>query len=210
MGLFGVAMGRMHDKDQEKLREDSSPFRSPPSTDFIFFSESARSIAACVELNDEAGLFVGPAKPRMHSLAVIEAMTEQREACDVRIIGKVDQVVTRPSKMVRVRWMRAVSPLPPDRFLDMLGEYYGFSVPLDVTGLTKEQYPNGVEYDFSRRLLTPRGLDSARGDSGDRRKAEPPTRKYQSEEQVELREKMGMDTTQSFLKPLPDDFQFED
>lgn len=210
MGLFGVAVGKMHDKDQEKLREDSAPFRSPPSPDFIFFSESARSIAACVELNDQAGLFVGPAKPRLHSLAVIEAMNEQREACDVRIIGKVDQVVTRPSKMVRVKWMRAVSPLPPTQFMDMLGEYYGFAVPVDVTALPEDQYPNGVEYDFSRRLLTPRGLDSARGESGSGRKAAPPTRKYQSEEQAEIREKMGMATTQSFLKPLPDDFQLED
>lgn len=206
-------MGRVQDQDQgqEELNEDCTPFRSPPSPDFIFFSESARSVAACVELNRNAGLFVGPAKPRMHSLAVIEAMTAEREACDVRIIGKVDQVVTQPSKMVLVKWVRAVSPLPPARFVEMLEEYYGFSIPLDVSELSDKEYPNGVEYDFTRRALNPRGLDSARGDSGQAlKKVEPPSRRYESEERAEIRSKMGMATTQSFLKPLPEDFGPED
>jgi hypothetical protein len=44
--------------------------------------------------------------------------------------------------------------------------YYGFLIDLDLESVEAAQYSVGTEYDFQRKLLIPRSLDSARGDAG--------------------------------------------
>ena len=181
----------------------SGPLRAPPTSEFVLFSESARSVVACVELNATEGLFVGPANPRHSSLAVIEAMCEDGSTCDVRFIGRVTEHIRHPSNLVRVRWVRAVSHLPPVDFVEAVEAAYGFVLNVDAESLDPKPFANGSEYDFTREQLIPHGLDSARGDTSRRKKRHntPPKRRYKTDDGRKARDQMGIATTQTFQLP---------
>lgn len=184
---------------------DSStgPLRAPPTSEFVLFSESARSVVACVELNSTEGLFVGPANPRHSSLAVIEAIRADGSTCEVRFIGRVTEHIRHPSNLVRVRWVRAVSHLPPVEFVNAVEACYGFVLNINAESLDPEPFANGSEYDFTREQLLPHGLDSARGDTSRRKRREhtPPKRRYKTDDGRKARDQMGIATTQTFQLP---------
>lgn len=191
------------DADLADDASSSGPLRAPPTSEFVLFSESARSVVACVELNAAEGLFVGPANPRHSSLAVIEAMTEDGATCDVRFIGRVTEHIRHPSNLVRVRWVRAVSHLPPVDFVKAVEASYGFVLKVDAEELDPTQFANGCEYDFTREQLLPHGLDSARGDTSRHRKRQhtAPKRRYRTGDGRKARDQMGIATTQTFQLP---------
>ena len=191
------------DADLADDASSSGPLRAPPTSEFVLFSESARSVVACVELNSTEGLFVGPANPRHSSLAVIEAMSKDGSTCDVRFIGRVTEHIKHPSNLVRVRWVRAVSHLPPVEFVSAVEACYGFVLNVDAEALEPAQFANGSEYDFGREQLIPHGLDSARGDTSRRKRREhtPPKRRYKTDDGRKARDQMGIATTQTFQLP---------
>jgi len=180
-------------------KESIPPFRTPPCRDYVFFSESARSIAVCIELNSLEGLFSAPSAPREGSLVVIEAMCQDGSPCDVRLIGRVSERITKPAPLVRVKWLRAVCPGGPARLVELLDSHYGYVLPLDLARVGSDEFKYGVEYDFAQRHLHARSPDSARGDTSRfavrHAQPEPSRRSDASAEQVDRT--LGADVTQT-------------
>jgi len=205
-GRFYYGPGRDDDLASDRDNELSGPFRSPPSQEFIFFSESARSMLECVELNSEQGTFVGPTKPRLSALAVVEAVDREGNPCNVRVIGRILQKVTRPYPLIRIKWVRALSPLDPVEFIDCIERYYGFVIDLDIFSLDLEEFAGGTEYDFTRQIVIPRTQDTARGDSRPARKrgGSGSVRRLYDVSGRKVRNVLGDTTTRVGLTP-PDD-----
>jgi len=178
--------------------EDGGPYRSPPIRDFVFFSESARSMLECLELNTSEGIFVGPLKLRPNALAVIEALGTDDAPCQVRLIGRIESIEQAPYPLIRVAWLRGISPLSPVPFLGAVETYYGFRLPIAAHGLKESDFQTGTEFDFVQRLLSPRRVDSARGDGrGPEARGQDlgDLRKLDLTNMAALRERVGMTST---------------
>lgn len=162
----------------------------------------------CLELNSRQGTFVGPQKTRVAALAVVEAVGEDGEPCEVRFIGRVKEKYTSPYPMLRVQWVRAISSLPPAEFLRAVQDHYGFVIDIALDKLDMDTFSGGTEYDFSRRLVIPRGRDSARGDGAGRpagRVVPSSLRRFSATESGRIPEKVGIDSTQVLVRSSPDD-----
>ena len=162
----------------------------------------------CLELNSLQGTFVGPQRARISALAVVEAVRESGEPCDVRLIGRVKEKFTKPYPLLRVHWVRAISSLKPIPFLQAVMDHYGFIIELDLDRLDHDTFSGGTEYDFSRRLVIPRGRDSARGDQTGplgQRVVPRSLRRFRATESGNIPEKVGMDSTQMLPRPLTED-----
>ena len=187
----------------------AGPFRVPPAPEFVFFSESARVKLECLELNTREGIFVGPSKPRLSALAVVEALASENEPSDVHIIGRVLQKISRPYPLIRIRWMRAVSHLSPAEFLDAVERHYGFLLEVDLDSVSEDDYERGTEYDFSRGTMMPRDRDTARGDSSSGRRARTDVdsikRLFLDTKNRSVRQQMGDTTTRVGLHIPKDD-----
>jgi len=154
----------------------------------------------CLELNSILGTFVGPLKPRVDALAVIEAVDREGVPCNVRLIGRILSKVPRPYPLIRIKWVRALSPLLPDEFVETMIGSYGFLPDVNVDHLELGLFYLGTEYDFVRRLVFPRRPDSARGDGAEKRRVETPVAgipRFRADETGEVRHRVGMDTTQA-------------
>ncbi len=189
------------------------PYRAPPQQEFVFFSESARVVLECLELNSREGVFVGPLKTRVSSLAVVEALNTMGDrACQVRLVGRVEESFTRPYPLVRLTWLRALSSLPPADVVEVLDTRYGFLIDVNLDRIDPADFEGGTEYDFARNLLIPRGRDSARGDSGrvdrNRTPAAEIRRVRRDTEEETPRERVGVGTT-VMLRPDQLDNEFE-
>jgi len=176
----------------------SGPYRVPPCQEFIVFSESACSTLSCLELNSRSGTLVGAVKSRVNTLAVVEAVRPDGP-CGVRIVGRVVAREEKPVPVVRVRWLRLLSCLPPVELCAALEESYGFMLDVDATALTPTAYHHGTEYDFARRILSPWHSDTSRGDKpGDKHKLTevlPQRRRYNTQDAVKLREMLDARST---------------
>jgi len=204
--LWGTGGDMAADKGDAKLKvgnaglspEHGGPYRSPPIRDFVFFSESARSVLECLELNAREGIFVGPLKLRPNALAVIEAVGTDEAPCQVRLIGRIESIDQAPYPLIRVSWLRGISKLPPTPFLAAVEVHYGFRLPVPADGLHDADFESGTEYDFVQRLLSPRRIDAARGDG---RGPGPVSvdlgglRRPDLEDVAKLRERVGMTST---------------
>ncbi len=178
--------------------EHGGPYRSPPIRDFVFFSESARSVLECLELNAKEGIFVGPLKLRTSALAVIEAVGTDEAPCQVRLIGRIEAIDQAPYPFISVSWLRAVSPLRPSRFHAAVELHYGFRLPIPAEGLQDSDFETGTEYDFIQRLLSPRRVDAARGDGrgpGAVTQELATLRRPDVTDVAKLRERVGMAST---------------
>jgi hypothetical protein len=197
---------------KEDSKEDtglsgSGPYRSPPQRDFVCFSEAARIVLECLEINSREGIFVGTLKSRTSSLAVIEALDTLGDMpCDVRLIGRVEAMSPPPTPMIRIAWSRAISFLPPDAFREVMAKRYGLLLDFDLSHLDLSAFPDGTEYDFGRKLVLPHTPDLARGDDGSnpRRQSSVGMRRY-TEGSQKLRDTLGSDQTlmmskEEFLK----------
>jgi len=190
------------------------PFRSPPCRDYVFFSEAARSIAVCIELNGREGLFSAPSNPRVSSLAVVEAIGNDGAPCDVRLIGRVVDRVSGPSPLVRVRWLRAVCPGVPARLFHVLDLCYGFWPGGRKVDTGPGEFRFGTEYDFSQQSITARSPDSARGDTSRfaRRGPQPAPLRRGAAGPEEIEALLGMSTTQTIrvdVRKTPDGLKLD-
>ena len=142
------------------------PFRTPPVSEFILFSEKGRATASCLELNGSYGVFLVGGSLRESSLVVVEALTDQGLPCGVRIVCRVSAKSAYQSPLLELEWVRAVSWLPPAGFLEALERFYGFLPPGCGTQLDSVACGHGTEYDFGRHLFAARKPDLTRGDAG--------------------------------------------
>jgi hypothetical protein len=180
-------------------KKKGAPFRSPPQNDYLMFSESARIMLECLEINTREGVFMGHSKARLASLALVEAVTEEKRPCNVRLVGRVVEKVLRPYPLVRVKWIRAVSSLPPREFLHIMDTRYGFLLDVEGAKLDDSSFPAGTEFDFEHRLLAPRKVDTARGSTSRPDYSLDPEdlRRFAELEADSVRDHLGIGTTVS-------------
>jgi len=152
----------------------------------------------CLELNGSEGIFVGSLKLRANALAVIEALGTDEAPCQVRLIGRIRSLEQSPFPLIRVAWLRGISPLAPTGFVKAIEEYYGFVLPQPAESLREEDFQTGTEYDFVQRLMSPRRVDAARGDGrGPAARGQDVTdlRRLDLADMTALRERVGMTST---------------
>lgn len=158
------------------VTDGDGPFCTPPTREFVLFTQMSRVVAQCLGINHQHGTFLGPTRCQVSALAVAEARMPDGQNCRVRLVGRVVGKETKPYPLIRIRWVRAVSDLSPEDMMTVLGQYYGLHVSLPASAQQASPDANGWEYFFDSRRLIPRILDSARGDSPDGPK------RYSSEE----------------------------
>lgn len=149
----------------EGVGEATEPSCSPPSLDYVLFTETARTVVRCVEINHRHGTFIGPTRTRVSALAIVEAFLPNEESCGVRLVGRVVGKEAHPVPTIRVRWIRAISEHPVSQMLSILGECYGLYVSTKSAQLPPKESKAGYEYLFDNQQLIPRTLDEARRDS---------------------------------------------